>query len=254
MRPYKEKCPTNVASTVARTNSFSHQRRHAMDTVLFDLDGTLADTAPDLAHALNQLRTELGFKPLPLQRIRSHVSQGGAAMIRLAFGKGQDAAAFELLRARFLEIYGANLCVHTRLFPGMDEVLSQIEQNGMKWGIVTNKLAWMTDPLMEALGLDQRATCIVSGDSTDRRKPHPKPLLHACELTGSAPEKCFYVGDDPRDILAGNAAGMTTLVARYGYIHDDAVPEEWGADGIIDEITDLLNWLEPDAVPEISST
>jgi 2-phosphoglycolate phosphatase len=239
---------------VTLTHSFSHTGRGAVDTVFFDLDGTLADTAPDLAHALNQLRAEQGLKPLPYQHIRSHVSQGAAAMIRLAFGNDQDEATFEQLRARFLEIYGENLCVHTRLFPGMDEVLSQIEQNVMKWGIVTNKLAWMTTPLVEALGLDQRVACIVCGDSTDQRKPHPKPLLHACELIGSAPEQSVYVGDDRRDIKAGNAARMTTLVARYGYIHDDAIPEDWGADGILDEIKDLLNWFERASVPEISSS
>jgi 2-phosphoglycolate phosphatase len=239
------------AHTVPRIHPFSHTGRRTMNTVFFDLDGTLADTAPDLAHALNQLRAEQGLKPLPFQRIRSHISQGAAAMIRLAFGADQDEATFELLRTRFLEIYGANLCVHTHLFPGMDEVLSQIEQNGMKWGIVTNKRAWMTVPLVEALGLVQRAACIVSGDSTDRRKPHPQPLFHACELIGSAPEHSFYVGDDHRDIKAGNAAGMTTLVARYGYIHDDDIPEDWGADGIIDEIQDLLKWFERVPVPGI---
>ena len=218
------------------------------ETILFDLDGTLADTAPDLAYALNTLLQEEGRAALPYANIRNHVSRGGAAMVRLGFGENLPVSTFENLRARFLEIYGANLCVHTRLFPGMSEVLDHIEANNMKWGVVTNKLAWMTEPLIETLGLTRRASCIVSGDTTDERKPHPKPLLHACRRSQSSAQHCIYVGDDPRDIQAGNAAGMTTLVARYGYIDDSQSPEDWGANGIIDDVIELVDWLRPDPI------
>jgi phosphoglycolate phosphatase len=215
----------------------------AIDTVFFDLDGTLADTAPDLAYALNTVLQENGFDPLAYESIRHHVSQGGSALIRLGFGSDLEEANFTRLRIRFLEIYRANLCVQTRLFPGMHTILDYIEQYGMKWGVVTNKPAWLTDPLIRALALDQRAACIISGDTTNQKKPHPRPLLYACELVNCPPQLGLYVGDDPRDIQAGKAAGLTTLVARYGYIHQDHSPEQWGADGIIETVTDLLNWL-----------
>ena len=212
-------------------------------TILFDLDGTLADTAPDLAYALNTLLKENGLAPLPYEHIRNHVSRGGAALVRLGFGNNLGEVHFQRLRSRFLEIYQNNLCVQTHLFPGMHKVLAHLDQNDLKWGIVTNKVAWLTDPLIKALGLDQRTECIISGDTTDEKKPHPKPLLYACKVLNSLPQDSLYVGDDPRDIQAGNAAGMTTLVANYGYIHDDQSPEDWGADGIIEAVTELLNWL-----------
>jgi phosphoglycolate phosphatase len=212
-------------------------------TVLFDLDGTLADTAPDLAVTLNNLLAAKGLPSLPYEHIRSHVSRGGAALIRLAFGDDLDERAFQDLRGRFLNDYASNLCVNTRLFPQIDGVLRYLEDNDLKWGVVTNKQAWLTDPLLQSLGLAQRATCIVSGDTTDKKKPHPKPLLHACKIANTSPEHCLYLGDDPRDIEAGNAAGMTTLAVRYGYIHESTSPERWGADGIIDDITELLDWL-----------
>jgi phosphoglycolate phosphatase len=224
-----------------------------INTVLFDLDGTLADTAQDLAFTLNKLLAEKGLPPLPYECIRSHVSQGGAALIRLAFGNDLDQGVFQHLRSRFLNDYASNLCVKTRLFPEMDDVLRHIEDNDLKWGVVTNKQAWLTDPLLKSLGLDRRAACIVSGDTTDKKKPHPKPLLHACKITNTAPGCCLYLGDDPRDIEAGNAAGMTTLAVRYGYIHESSSPEQWGADGIIDNITELLDWLRPSLSPQASS-
>lgn len=214
-----------------------------ISTVLLDLDGTLADTAPDLASALNTLLASEGMDPLPYDGIRAHVSRGSTALVHLGFGETLDEARFSTLRERFLTLYQNALCVETRLFPGMEEVLSHIESSGFDWGIVTNKPAWLTDPLVEALGLDGRAACVVSGDTTQQRKPHPAPLLHASDLAGAAPAACVYVGDDPRDIEAGNAAGMTTLVARYGYIHESLDPTQWGADGIIDDIREIRAWL-----------
>lgn len=213
--------------------------------VLFDLDGTLADTAPDLADALNRLLVEQGRNPLPFDDIRCHVSRGGAALVRLGFGTDTAPGDFETLRARLLELYDRRLCVRTRLFPGMGDVLGTIERAGIRWGVVTNKPARFTEPLMDRLELAHRATCVVSGDTVDQRKPHPKPLLHACGVMDVAPGSCVYVGDDPRDVQAGNSAGMQTLVAGYGYIPPDSDPTTWGADGRIGHASDLLSWLLP---------
>jgi N-acetyl-D-muramate 6-phosphate phosphatase len=148
------------------------------------------------------------------------------------------------LRERFLQLYATDLCTHTCLFPGMREVLAHIEDLGLKWGVVTNKPAWLTDKLIDALGLTARAACIVSGDTTNQRKPHPKPLLHACICCGNEAAQCVYIGDDPRDIQAGEAAGMITLVALYGYIGEDQDPYTWGADGVLKDIAELPAWLE----------
>lgn len=213
-------------------------------TVLFDLDGTLADTAPDLAFALNRLRLEQGRQELPFAAIRDHVSHGSTALVRIGFPElDPKGDAFARLRQRFLEIYNENLYLDTRLFPGIESLLAYLEKQRMRWGVVTNKPAFLTDPLMRALGLFERAACVVSGDTTDERKPHPKPLLHACELAASAPAQCLYVGDASRDIEAGRAAGMHTLVALYGYIDDTQVPQDWGADGMIDDPRQILDWL-----------
>lgn len=214
-----------------------------ISTVFLDLDGTLADTAPDLARALNALRLEEGLEPLPYEQVRASVSRGSSVLVHLAFGETLEEARFTDLRQRFLDLYQCDLCVDTRLFPGMAEMLAYMESTGLGWGIVTNKPAWLTDPLVATLGLDGRAACVVSGDTTVDRKPHPAPLLHASGLAGASPQHCIYVGDDPRDIQAGNAAGMTTLVARYGYIHESLDPADWGADGIIDEIREIRAWL-----------
>lgn len=215
-----------------------------VNTVLFDLDGTLADTAPDLAYALNRLRRERELDELPFEAIRNHVSHGSTGMVRVGFPEvPEHSEEFERLRQRFLAIYDQNLFLETRLFPGMEAILAYLERRGMRWGVVTNKPAWLTDPLIRALGLERRAACVVSGDTTDQRKPHPKPLLHACELVGSPPTACVYVGDASRDIEAGRAARMQTLVALYGYIDETQRPAEWGADGMIEEPRQILDWL-----------
>jgi phosphoglycolate phosphatase len=214
--------------------------RFRVSTVLFDLDGTLADTAPDLAYALNLLLEEEGREPLPFARIRNQVSNGSTALVRLGFGEHPE---FERLRQRFLEIYSENLFLDSRLFPGMDALLAFIERRGMQWGIVTNKPAFLTDPLVARLGLDSRAACVVSGDTTAQRKPHPEPLFHACRQAGSPPVECVYVGDASRDIEAGRAADMQTLVALYGYIEADERPQEWGATAMIEEPRHILDWL-----------
>jgi len=215
-------------------------------TILFDLDGTLVDTAPDLAFALNRIREEEGLPDLPYPLIREQVSNGSAALIRLAFGDDQGPERFAKLKSRFLEIYQSNLNLDSCLFPGMAAVLAFIERRDMNWGVVTNKPAWLTDPLMQALGLAERSISTISGDTTDQRKPHPKPLLIACEAAGSTPAECIYVGDALRDIEAGRAAMMRTLVALYGYIDNDQRPQEWGADGLLEEPRELLHWLNLD--------
>lgn len=213
-------------------------------TVLFDLDGTLADTAPDLAYALNTLLQEQGKVVLPYESIRPVASHGAVGLIELGFGVTRDMPRFTSLRERFIAIYRSHLTRETRLFPGMSVLLDQLNARGINWGIVTNKPAFLTDPLIEQLGLSEDAVCVVSGDTTANRKPHPEPMLHACQLAGSMPEECLYVGDAERDIEAGKAAGMQTLVALFGYIGAQEQPENWGASGLIQEPQDILTWLK----------
>ena len=214
-------------------------------TVLFDLDGTLADTAPDLAHTLNTLLAEEGRATLAYETIRPEVSHGAGALVRLGFGDvaGEE---FERLRSRFLALYAENLVRETRLFPGMDELLSELKRRGLNWGIVTNKSAFLTEPLVTQLGLPWPPASIVSGDSTNNRKPHPEPMLLACTQAGSEPAQCLYVGDAERDIEAGRRAGMRTLVALFGYISKEERPERWGADGLIRAPREILDWLGTD--------
>jgi N-acetyl-D-muramate 6-phosphate phosphatase len=216
---------------------------HMIRTILFDLDGTLADTAPDLAYALNTLLQERGKASLPYETIRPVASHGAAGLIELGFGIARDAPRFTPLRERFISIYRAHLTRETRLFPGMPVLLDQLTARGLNWGIVTNKPAFLTDPLIEQLGLREDAVCVVSGDTTGNRKPHPEPMLHACQLAGSKPDECLYVGDAARDIEAGNAAGMQTLVALFGYIGAQDHPETWGANGLIRAPEEILDWL-----------
>ena len=211
--------------------------------VLLDLDGTLADTAQDLADALNHTLEQSGRTTLPLETIRPSVSQGSIAMIKLAFGLTGTEPEFDDVRNRFLQRYSENIAEYTTLFPGMEKVLQHLEDNAMPWGIVTNKTTWLTVPLMRALQLHERAGCIVCGDTVEFAKPHPAPMLHACEILGCTPKQTIYVGDARRDVEAGRNAGMKTLVASYGYIDADEQPETWGADGMVDTPLEILNWL-----------
>lgn len=211
--------------------------------VLFDLDGTLVDTAPDLAYALNRTLINHGRQALPFETIRPSVSLGGVAMVKLGFNLDETDPGFTPLRNEFLAIYRDNLSRHSRLFPGMEQVLARLEEMKASWGIVTNKPGWLTNPLMQALQLDTRTGCIVSGDTLEQRKPHPAPLLHACELLQCSPEETVYVGDARRDIEAGASAGMTTLVAAYGYIEMSENPSDWGADGLVERPEEILSWV-----------
>jgi len=220
--------------------------------LLLDLDGTLLDTAPDMGGALNLLRAEHGLEPLPAHVIRPVVSHGAMRLVALGFPTATG-DAFEALRRRFLELYAANLAIGTRLFPGFEDVLERLESRGLPWGIVTNKPGWLTDPLLAALGLDRRAACAVSGDTVAERKPHPLPLLHAARLVGVEPERCVYVGDAERDIQAGRAAGMTTVVAAYGYIAGTEDPRHWQPDGVVAAPHELLPWMEHRSPPLLDS-
>lgn len=213
-------------------------------TVLFDLDGTLADTAPDLARALNRLLAEAGRPPLPFERIRPVVSHGSPALIRIGFGLEPGDPGYAERRARLLALYAADLCRDTRLFPGVPELLAGLRARGLGWGIVTNKPAFLTDPLIDRLGLPHPPACVVSGDTTSNKKPHPEPMLHACRLADATPEACLYVGDAERDVRAGREAGMRTLVALFGYIGENESPAQWGADALVDSPLAVLDWID----------
>ncbi|GAB4510016.1 MAG: phosphoglycolate phosphatase [Sulfuricaulis sp.] len=214
-------------------------------TVLFDLDGTLADTAPDLAHALNMLLVEEGKKDLSYETIRPEVSHGATALVKLGFGV-DSGSEFDRLRRRLLVLYTDNLCRHTRLFEGIPSLLQALKKQGVNWGVVTNKPAFLTDPLIAQLKPEPAPACVISGDTVPNRKPHPEPMLLACTRAGSRPEQCLYVGDAERDILAGRHAGMKTLVALFGYINGHETPERWGADGMIRAPGEILDWLKKD--------
>jgi 2-phosphoglycolate phosphatase len=210
------------------------------EAVLFDLDGTLADTAPDLGGALNQLLLEQGRGPLPMEQLRPHVSSGARGMIGAGLGITPADPAYLALQQRFLAIYQEALCVGTRLFEGMAEHLDELETQGIPWGIVTNKSQRFAIPLMEGLGLRQRSLCIVCGDSAQRSKPHAHPMQLASAVIGIAATDCIYVGDDERDVISGRAVGMRTVVAAWGYLGDGKPPAAWGADAIAASPQDIL--------------
>jgi phosphoglycolate phosphatase len=210
--------------------------------VLFDLDGTLLDTAPDMADALNRLRADEGLAELPFERIRPHVSHGALRLIRVGFDDPEP-PRFESLRGRYLDIYRQGIANRTRLFDGFEHVLTSIEGAGLRWGVVTNKPGWLTLPLLEALGLAARAACVVAGDTLTERKPHPLPLLHAAQLLGFEPHECLYLGDAERDVQAARNAGMIPLVAGFGYLDEGEDPAAWHPDGILGRPGELLRWL-----------
>jgi phosphoglycolate phosphatase len=211
--------------------------------VLFDLDGTLADTAPDLAGALNRLLVERGLAPVPPEVTRPHTSSGARGLINAGLGIGPEHPEYETLKARFLDLYAQNILVDTKLFPGMEALLAELERRELRWGIVTNKAARFTNPLIAAMGLAQRSACTISGDTTPHTKPHPEPLLHAARQIGLEPGACLYVGDDLRDIQAARAAGMPVLAAAFGYLGDNGAPSTWQADGIVNHPSEILNFL-----------
>lgn len=210
--------------------------------VLLDLDGTLLDTAPDMAAALNRLRAESGRAALHPSVIRPHVSHGAAALVRLGFPDVSE-DEFQRLRERFLVVYANDIARATTVFPGFEAVLATLEAGRVPWGVVTNKQTSLTTPLLEHMHLTKRAACVVCGDTVGQRKPHPAPLLHAAGLLGLEPRDCVYVGDAERDVQAGRAAGMHTLIALFGYLGEQDRPELWRADGLIHQPGELLGWL-----------
>ena len=212
--------------------------------VLLDLDGTLVDTAPDLCAVLNAVLARHDRPALPYAIARNEVSNGAVGMLRAAFPETSTAEELEGLRLEFLEIYLQSVCIKSRIFIGLEDILNQLEKNHRPWGVVTNKPHAMTQPLLEAVGLTGRASCVVSGDRLPERKPHPAPLRLAASELGLEPAQCVYVGDAPRDIEAGQAAGMATIAAAYGYIRPGEDPHSWGADAVIRRPIDLLRACE----------
>jgi len=217
-------------------------RQHAL--VLFDLDGTLIDSAPDLAGAANAMRLARGLEALPVAALRPMVGAGARGMVRLAFGVQPGEAEYDELRSEFLDRYERASLVHTMVFDAVHPILDRLDARGRRWGIVTNKAERFTHRIVEGLGLTQRAAVIVCGDTTPHSKPHPAPLLEAARRASAAAGECVYVGDDPRDMQAGRAAGMATLAAAWGYLGDGEPIEAWGADAVLAEPAALLQWLE----------
>lgn len=215
----------------------------ASRAVLFDLDGTLADTAPDLAAAVNRIRVEQGMGAMPIERLRPFASAGARGLVFAGLGAKPDDAEYDGLRESFLEYYAERTCVETRVFPGIAELLRGLAERGIAWGLVTNKALSFTQRIVAALKLDP--ACVVGGDSTPHLKPHPASLLLAAQQLRLAPAACCYLGDDLRDMQAARAAGMRPIAVEWGYHHPDAgAPGTWQADAVIAQPTDLLPLLE----------
>ena len=213
--------------------------------VLFDLDGTLLDTAPDFCAALQTMAQERGDSPVPQSRVRQTVSNGARALVEMAFGTRPDEPGFEQLLERLLTLYGQQIeGSRSALYPGMDELLRYLEVQRIPWGVVTNKAVRFSAPLLEAMALHSRCAVLVCPDHVTRSKPDPEPLLLACQKLGRRPAASLYVGDHERDISAGRAAGMYTVAAAYGYLAADDPVQRWGADMIIDEAQALTRWLQ----------
>ena len=211
-----------------------------MKAVFFDLDGTLADTARDLAEPIQAMRAERGLAPLPYEALRPYASMGARGLILRGFGIANDHPDFPALREEFLSRYEQAMLVHTQLFDGMGEVLDALDAAGIRWGVISNKVERYVRPIVAGLGLGERSVCAIGGDTTPFAKPHPEPLLHGARLAGVDPAGCVYVGDDLRDIQAGRAAAMRTVAAAYGFCGADDPPAAWGADHLIEAPIDLL--------------
>lgn len=207
--------------------------------LLFDFDGTLADTAADLSTAVNRMRLERGLAALTVAEARPFASSGARGLLRVAFGMTPEHPEYDAMRNAFLENYASCLCERTTLFPGMTELLAQLAARDIAWGIVTNKATRFTERIVAELGLSPG--CVVCGDTTPHSKPHPAPLLHAAQALALTPERCWYVGDDLRDIQAARAAGMRSVAVEYGYSGtDNGGPQSWNADAVIAHPLDLL--------------
>lgn len=214
-----------------------------MQAVLFDLDGTLIDSAPDLGAAADKMRTDRGFSSLPLADYRPMAGAGARGMLGIAFGLTPESPEFPELREEFFKNYEARMLLDTHIFAGVAELIDELDAQGLPWGIVTNKAARFTDPLVAAIPQFATASAVVSGDTTPHAKPHPEPLLEAARRLNVDPVRCIYVGDDERDIVAGRAAGMTTLAATYGYMGANADVALWQAHGCVESPFEVLQWL-----------
>jgi 2-phosphoglycolate phosphatase len=212
--------------------------------ILFDFDGTLADTAPDLVAAANHQRTRRGMETLPYEQLRPLSSQGARGLLRGALGFSPDHPEYETTRLQFLKDYAASSTVSSRLFPGIAELLDTIRQRELAWGIVTNKAAHLALPIVEFLGLTEDSAAIVCGDTTAYAKPHPLPLQHAAEIAGFDTKQCIYVGDDLRDVQAAHAAGMPAIAAAYGYLGQGEEVASWAAEAIVYEPSELWTAIE----------
>lgn len=211
--------------------------------VLFDLDGTLIDSAPDLGAAVDKMRTDRGLPPLPLQRYRPMAGAGARGMLGEAFGISPEHPEFELLREEFFDNYQACMTERTQAFEGVPQLLQELQQRSLPWGVVTNKSTRFATPLTQQMPLFATMQTVICGDTTPHAKPHPEPLLEAARRLGVAPQHCIYVGDDARDIQAGHAAGMGTVAACYGYLGQEQNPNTWGAHAVIYSPLELLKWL-----------
>lgn len=214
-----------------------------LSCVLFDLDGTLVDTAPDLITCLNKALVRHGFTQISAIKLKPLISIGAVAMIKQSVNNTVDDKTQAMILATMLDDYQHNIAQHSRFFSGIENTLNTIEALNLKWGIVTNKQRRFTWPLATALALTDRAACIISGDSTANSKPHPEPLLTACTLAKVKPEECVYIGDASYDIDAGKNANMKTLAAVYGYLKPDDMPDTWGADALIESPEQLTSWI-----------
>lgn len=212
------------------------------EAVLFDMDGTLVDTAPDMVGALQSLQRRMGVTPIPYLLGRSNVSNGALGLLKVAFPDMDDAGRDRLM-CDFIDLYKVNPCAKSSVFSGLEELLLAFDVANRAWGVVTNKPAHLAEPIMQSLGLADRCACIVSGDTIKYRKPAPEPMLHACKIAGIRPERTIYVGDAARDIQAGQAAGMATVAVAYGYITDDDDPVRWKADAIAANTQELATIL-----------
>jgi len=213
-----------------------------IQAVFFDLDGTFADTAPDLGHAINLMRAARQLPPVPLEKTRPVTSMGARGLLGAGFGITPEHPDYPAMRDEFLNLYENNLCRNTTLFPGMAELLDALEVRGLQWGIVTNKAERFAIPLIDQLGYAKRSACVIGGDTTGKLKPHPDSLFAAVTAINVSASDCMYVGDDERDVQAGRAAGMRTIAVRYGYLNGSD-PASWGADAVIDAPIDMLNYL-----------
>lgn len=214
-----------------------------LEAVFFDLDGTLLDTAPDLGYALNQLLIAKQRTPIQTEQIRAYAGHGGRKLIQLGFNIDIDHPEFTSLWQQFLLLYSQNISRETNFFPGMSDVIAHLKSRQIPWGIVTNKPTDLTELLLADLNLNTETKCVVCGDTLKKRKPDPAPLFYACDLLGVSPQKSLFIGDAAIDVEAGKQAGMQTVVAAYGYLSHEDIPQNWQADGIIQSPAEIISWI-----------